>query len=91
MRPRLRVKIRSYCYGCRRELGERWHRAYATNANGHRIWWDFYIHCDGRRLVQRQGFATFDRALSAAARAYAKLADSACITEPPPPNWTDAT
>lgn len=75
----MRVRIRSYCYGCRRGLGASWHRAYGNHPTGHRINWQFYIHCDGRRLITRQGFATFDRALASAQRAYIKLADTACI------------
>ena len=70
----LRVRFRTYCYGCRRPWGLgvcMWSR--------HRWTWEYWIHCDGLRLVQRQGFATFDRAYLSAAKSYAKLAAAACV------------
>lgn len=73
----MRIRFRTYCYGCRRHLGAGWHRTFA--AGRHRRDWEYWIHCDGRRLIQRQGFATFDRAWRSAQRAYIKLADTACI------------
>lgn len=77
----LRIRFRTYCYGCRsgRPAGDYWHRAYATNGTGHRWTWEYWLHCGGRRLLQRQGFATFDRAWESARRSYIKLASTACL------------
>lgn len=75
----MRVRFRTYCYGCRRgwRIGDRWHRTYA--AGRHRWEWAYTIACDGRALLYRQGFATFDRAWQSARRSYIKLANLACI------------
>lgn len=78
--PTMRVRFRTYCYGCRRFGGigaDRWHQAFG---GGHHRWdWEYWIHCGGVRLVQRQSFATFDRAWESARRSYIKLADTACL------------
>lgn len=71
----MKVRIRSYCYGCRR--GARWGEGCAWRR--HRFDWEWLIECDGRRLAQRPGFRTWDRARRSAQRAYAKLAAVSCI------------
>jgi hypothetical protein len=66
----LHVYFRTYCYGCRR--GARWHGRCLWPR--HRWDWEYYIMADGRRLVQRQSFASWDRAWRSAQRSWAKLA-----------------
>lgn len=75
MSTTLRVRFRTYCYGCRR--GRRWDRCVWS---AHRWDWEYWLHCGGRRLLQRQGFSTFDRAWQSARRSYMKLASTACLT-----------
>jgi len=74
----VRVRFRSYCYGCRR--GARWDGRCLRDR--HRWDWEYWISCDGRRLVQRGPFATFDRAWESAQRSWFKLAATSCITAP---------
>ena len=76
MRPRLRVQIRAYCYGCRRRLGPSWHRAYGRSPGGHRWSWEYVIRFDHHCLLQRQSFRTWARAWASAQRSYGRLAHS---------------
>lgn len=76
MRPRLRVTIRGYCYGCRRRLGPSWHRAYGSSRGGHRWAWEYLIKFDHHTLLQRQSFRTWARACASADRSYRRLAHS---------------
>lgn len=75
----LRVRFRTYCQGCR--YGRRWNGG--CHWTKHRYDWEYWIHCDGRRLIQRQGFHGFDRAWDSARRSYIKLASTACILTTP--------
>lgn len=70
----MKVRIRSYCYGCRR--GANWGRCIWRS---HRFDWEWLIECDGRRLAQRGSFRTWGRARASATRAYARLAAVSCI------------
>lgn len=74
----MRVHFRTYCYGCRQ--GRRWNTIYREGGQGRTcIWrqdryeWDYFIEEGGRRLVQRSGFASFDRAWQSAERSWFKL------------------
>lgn len=72
----MKVTFRTYCYGCRR--GARWHGRCLWRA--HRWYWDYFISCEGRRIIQRGGFASFDRAWRSAERTWFKLTAVSCIT-----------
>lgn len=74
----MKLHLRMYCYGCR--IGSRWGQGVCLYRRGQHRWlWDYYIECDGRRLVQRSGFANATRARRSAQRAYEKLAETSCI------------
>jgi len=74
VRPRLRVHIRAYCYGCRRRLGRGWHSYHATQG-GHQWRWEYTIRVDDLfNLHQAQGFRNWWRAQRSARRAYDRLA-----------------
>lgn len=76
MRPRLRVQIRAYCYGCRRRLGPSWHRAYGRDRGGHRWWWEWLIRWEHLEVDRRQSFKTWARCFASADRSYRRLAQS---------------
>lgn len=73
----MRVVFRTYCYGCRR--GQRWNGCVWPE---HRYEWEYWIHCGGRRLVQRGQFRSYDRAWESAQRSWFKLAAVECIDVP---------
>lgn len=72
----MKVTFRTSCYGCRR--GARWNGQCLWRA--HRYDWSYYIACDGRRLVQRTAFRSFDLAWRSAQRSWFKLTSNACIS-----------
>jgi len=74
----MKVTFRTYCYGCR--LGTRWRGYPSCIWRQHRWTWEYWISCDGRRLVQRMHFATLDRAWRSAERSWFKLTAVSCIT-----------
>ncbi|GIH26040.1 hypothetical protein Aph01nite_43500 [Acrocarpospora phusangensis] len=67
----VKVRFRTYCYPCRR-MAPRHRRP-------HRWEWEYWISCEGVRLVQRQGFGSFDRAWMSAERSWFKLAALSCV------------
>jgi len=72
----MKVHFRTYCYGCRRGKSRCLWRA-------HRYDWEYFIECDGRRLIQRGAFKTFERARRSAERSWFKLLSTECIVIPP--------
>lgn len=83
----MRVRFRAYCYGCRHgwRAGDNWHTAFASRRTRHRWQWEYVIHLDGYRLVQRGPFGTLDRAVESARRAWSNLEavlGIACQVEP---------
>lgn len=71
----MRVRFRTYCYGCRRGMAWRGRCLWRT----HRWDWEYIVSCDGRRLMQRGGFRTWERARKSAERSWVKLAMLSCL------------
>lgn len=71
----MRCHIRHYCYECRRQ-----NRRTGSWSHQHRWEWEYHIECDCHRLISRQGFGDYDRAIASAQRSWAKLAQLSCLT-----------
>lgn len=75
----MRIRFRTSCYGCRRRLGPNWHRAFGRWPGGHRFDWHYFIHLDEVRLYTSGPFATLDRAMTSARRAWARLEQALAV------------